>query len=983
MAPLTRAPPHRTSNGGTTIVKFTRLGISLALVGAGLAAVPGMQAVAAGSAPAAPTGSLVHQMRAEAQGDLVTTRERSTGRIGFLRASGDGDLMPSMAARTQDAAAAKATAYLSKYAAAFGATADQLRQSGVEATRYGWTVTYHQSYRGIPVFGAALRANLDKAGDLTSVNGFAAPVQGLGTTPRVSRAVAGAHAMATVRQDPPGEATRADLRGLRAASSLAVYRVGAVRGATGPSVLAWVVAVTNGRGVNDQVFVDAATGKVLNRFSMADGFATKRSLYDGTQDAAHLEWTDGDAFPGTLTTYQQNLMYDAGNSYWLYANTFGRDSFDGKGSPMVTVENYQDPNDPAYCPNANWNGSRINMCPGSEADDVVSHEWGHAYTQYTSGLIYQWQPGALNESYSDVWGETIDLVNGRHDEGEGDLTTKRPVGECSTHSPSQPQVHVNSPAALVKDCDTGAAFFGPQLDSTGVTGDVVVGTDAVEDGGGTATDGCSAFDNATAVAGKIALVDRGLCPFEAKTRNAQAAGAIALIIGNRDDAPVGMPGDDGADVTIPTVSIGLSDREAIKTALAGGQPVNVTMRDVAGQRVDSYRWLMGEQAPAFGGALRDMWTPTCYGDPGKVTDAQYKCSTDDAGGVHSNSGVPNHGYALLVDGGTYNGVSVAGIGLDKAANLWWRAQDSYLTPTSDFTDMADALDASCRDLTGQPILSLSVKRETPGAPTTPITAADCSSVKAMEDAVQLRTAPSQCNFKPLLRKNAPTACGRGFSTRKVWGDDFEHGLRDWTKAQRLGFAKAHGFPWRATVSAPGRHGDKVAYAPDPTGGNCSGTTGDISSVDTIASPAVTLPGGSSRHLVFQHYVATEAGFDGGNVKIRVNGGKWRLVPLDAYTFNAPNTTLVTGPEGNTDPLAGQAAFTGTDGGQVHGSWGTSVVDLAKAGAHAGDKVKFRFDLGRDGCGGVDGWYLDNVKVVVCKKLAHAHARHEVSATRRS
>ena len=50
------------------------------------------------------------------------------------------------------------------------------------------------------------------------------------------------------------------------------------------------------------------------------------------------------------------------------------------------------------------------------------------------------------------------------------------------------------------------------------------------------------------------------------------------------------------------------------------------------------------------------------GDPGKVSDAEYRCDTDDTGGVHSNSGVVNHGYALLVDGGSYNGVDVAGSG---------------------------------------------------------------------------------------------------------------------------------------------------------------------------------------------------------------------------------------------------------------------------------------------------------------------------------
>ena len=44
--------------------------------------------------------------------------------------------------------------------------------------------------------------------------------------------------------------------------------------------------------------------------------------------------------------------------------------------------------------------------------------------------------------------------------------------------------------------------------------------------------------------------------------------------------------------------------------------------------------------------------------------------------------------------------TVAGIGLDKAANIFWRTQDAYLTPTSDFADLADGLDAACADLVG-------------------------------------------------------------------------------------------------------------------------------------------------------------------------------------------------------------------------------------------------------------------------------------------
>ena len=55
----------------------------------------------------------------------------------------------------------------------------------------------------------------------------------------------------------------------------------------------------------------------------------------------------------------------------------------------------------------------ISFCPGFATDDVTAHEWGHAYTEYMHGLIYEWQSGALNESYSDIWGETVDRINGR------------------------------------------------------------------------------------------------------------------------------------------------------------------------------------------------------------------------------------------------------------------------------------------------------------------------------------------------------------------------------------------------------------------------------------------------------------------------------------------------------------------------------------------------------------------------------------------
>ena len=77
--------------------------------------------------------------------------------------------------------------------------------------------------------------------------------------------------------------------------------------------------------------------------------------------------------------------------------------------------------------------------------------------------------------------------------------------------------------------------------------------------------------------------------------------------------------------------------------------------------------------------------------------------------MHGNSGVPNHAYALAVDGGSYNGQTITGMGLDQAAAIWYRAGLSYLTPSSNFSEFATALETSCTDLVGAPITKLTTE----------------------------------------------------------------------------------------------------------------------------------------------------------------------------------------------------------------------------------------------------------------------------------
>ena len=195
----------------------------------------------------------------------------------------------------------------------------------------------------------------------------------------------------------------------------------------------------------------------------------------------------------------------------------------------------------------------------------------------------------------------------------------------------------------------------------------------------------------------------------------------------------------------------------------------MTLRDgSSAEKSDSFRWLVSEKSTAFGGAIRDMWSPTCLGDPGKVTDAEYVCDTGDSGGVHSNSGVPNHAYALLVDGGSFNGVNVTGIGLDKAANLWWYNQTHYLTPSSGFPEFADGLTESCDVLTGQAINQVSLQPDTPSEPAEPITADDCQQVANVITATQLRTEPTAVQLPAAVLPGQPRNLrGRHEAQRRV------------------------------------------------------------------------------------------------------------------------------------------------------------------------------------------------------------------------
>ena len=190
----------------------------------------------------------------------------------------------------------------------------------------------------------------------------------------------------------------------------------------------------------------------------------------------------------------------------------------------------------------------------------------------------------------------------------------------------RPLLRVTSPAGIAGIYEVGTAVFGAPLTATGITGQVVLGTDAANVAGPSTTDGCTPFTNAAAVAGKIALVDRGTCGFIVKVKNAQDAGATAVIVADNvaGGPPAGLGGVDPT-ITIPSGRVTLNDGNLLKANLNAGVTatlgLDMSVRSGADQQG---RILMYTPVPLSGGSSVSHWdtaaTPNLLMEPFINTD---------------------------------------------------------------------------------------------------------------------------------------------------------------------------------------------------------------------------------------------------------------------------------------------------------------------------------------------------------------------------
>ena len=368
--------------------------------------------------------------------------------------------------------------------------------------------------------------------------------------------------------------------------------------------------------------------------------------------------------------------------------------------------------------NAYWDGSQVYFGDGdtlARADDVVAHELTHGVTQHTSNLFYYYQSGAINESFSDIWGEAIDQDNG-------------------------------------------------------------YGSD--------------------------------------------------------------QPGD---------------------------------------------TWLIGEDF--ISGANRSMLDPTMFDHPDKMTSEFYHLGDledlnnvpFDNGGIHTNSGVNNKAVYLMVEGGSFNGYAVSGIGWQKVLAIYYEVQTSLLTSGSDYSMLFYAVQQACSNLIGGP---------------EGVTPADCLEVTKALNAVEMNLQPVT-NFNP-----GAEICPSGQLVVDQFYDGFESGLNQWllssTNSSAWDLASGYTFS-----------GAKMLEMQD---------LGGVAEVRAEFAEYVNIPDFGQPYLHFNHSFRFNFSYDpeyvrsymdGGILQYQIIGGPWQNAG-DLFDSGVDYNGTVSAKSDST--LASQAAF---------------------------------------------------------------------------
>ena len=179
-----------------------------------------------------------------------------------------------------------------------------------------------------------------------------------------------------------------------------------------------------------------------------------------------------------------------------------------------------------------------------------------------------------------------------------------------------------------------------------------------------------------------------------------------LVFGDGDGYSTGYLGV--LDITAHELGHALTDAEAALIYEGESGALNEAASDMLAAAVEAWvdgttgrdTWDIGEDTWLDGRALRYMQAPSADGYSRSHYRLRFTGYADN-GGVHINSGIANHWFYLLSEGGRHHdsrvlsGVVVPGVGIDAAYDIWYSALARYMTRRTDFAGARAATEAAC------------------------------------------------------------------------------------------------------------------------------------------------------------------------------------------------------------------------------------------------------------------------------------------------
>ena len=428
-----------------------------------------------------------------AQGTVEIKRQYDpvSGKVSFISAENGRPLAASQVLGTSPGIrlADPALAIAQRFAPEFGIK-DPLRELTAMRTKHPGNgrlmMRYQQNYQGVPVMGGELIVNTNENGDLYSMNGEVAAGLSLLTQPTIQPDQARQIALEAIAKwygKRPSDFTASD-------PALWIFDESLLRPSQRPVELVWRIDVKPVDALvplRELVLVNAQRGNISLHFNQIDtGLAMSQRVDSAAAPApSQVRTVQGVALAGGglrrtytanhLTTLPGQLLCtetkvsctngsrpdaDKAHTYaaetWDFYNTqHGRDSIDNQGMVIISTVEYD-----VDFVNAFWDGTQMVYGDGMVSDDIVGHELTHGVTQNESNLFYYYQSGAINESFSDIWGELLDQSN---TSGDDSAAVQWQIGEDSPvgafRSMSDPTLFSDPDSIASPNYDTDPFFI--------------------------------------------------------------------------------------------------------------------------------------------------------------------------------------------------------------------------------------------------------------------------------------------------------------------------------------------------------------------------------------------------------------------------------------------------------------------------------------------------------------------------------------------